>query len=550
MHIRRLARPARAHGVWLAAAWLALAAPARAQQQDVDELIRARVEELAATGMLEAAGASIAARNLIPKLYEARGFKPAWKSTEQVASLLEVVDGSDLEGLDPRDYHADSVRAAVAAFASVDALTAAQRADYDIMLTDSVIRLGYHLRFGKLDPVALDPDWNLSRDFLDEDPAKTIQAAIDSRSLREFATRVIPRHSIYDGFKRALAEYRAIAANGGWPAVPAGATLKAGMTDARVPALARRLAVTHDLEPQAVDAVTTLYDGAVLVGVQHFQDRNGLTSDGVLGPATLEALNLPVERRVDQIRANLERARWVLYDPQSEFLVVNIAGFEAYVLRRGELVWRSRVVVGKPYTQTPVFSANMTYVVVNPTWTVPSSIVRNETLPAVRRNPDYLAAHDMDAFGADGAAVDPATVNWAAARPGSYRFVQRPGPDNALGRIKFMFPNGHNVYLHDTPSRNLFERDARAFSHGCIRVDDIHGLAELLLGWDRGKLEAAIDTGRTQTVLLDKPLSVMLLYWTVQADAEGRVTFFPDIYSRDAAVIAALAAPFRPSPRL
>ena len=548
MRIHPLGPQGLARGLLLAAAWLALAAPARAQE--VDELIRARVEELAATGTLEAAGAQIAARNLIPKLYEARGFTPAWKSTQQVESLLEVIDGSYLEGLDPRDYHADAVRAALAAFASVDALPPAQRADYDLMLTDSVIRLGYHLRFGKLDPVALDPDWNMSRDFVGEDPVKTIQAAIDSRSMRDFAAKVIPRHTIYDGFKRALAEYRAIAANGGWTAVPAGVTLKAGMTDARVPALVRRLAATHDLDASAIDAAATLYDGAVVVGVQTFQERHGLTSDGVLGAATLDALNVPVERRIDQIRANLERARWVLYDPESAFLVVNIAGFQAYVLRRGEIVWRSRVVVGKPYTRTPVFSANMTYVVVNPTWTIPPSIARNETLPAVRRNLGYLASHNMDAFGPDGTIVDPAAVNWAAASAGSYRFVQRPGPDNALGRIKFMFPNGHNVYLHDTPSRSLFEKDTRAFSHGCIRVDDIHGLAELLLGWNRAKLDAAIDNGRTQTVLLDKPLPVMLLYWTVQADAEGRVTFFQDIYSRDAAVITALAAPFKSSPKL
>src|SRR5262245_23102226 len=208
-------------GILLASAWLAAAAPVRAAQE-VEELIRARVEQLAATGVLEAAGVSLAARNLIPKLYENRGFTPAWRSTQQVESLLEVVDGSYLEGLDPRDYHADEVRAALAAFAAVDALPPAQRADYDVMLTDSVIRLGYHLRFGKLDPVALDPDWNLSRDFVGEDPVKTIQAAIDSRSMREFAAKVIPRHSIYAGFERALAEYRAIAASGGWPAVSAG----------------------------------------------------------------------------------------------------------------------------------------------------------------------------------------------------------------------------------------------------------------------------------------------------------------------------------------
>jgi murein L,D-transpeptidase YcbB/YkuD len=537
----------------LVVAWVSLTAAALGaaeEPMDVAELIRMRVEQLAAAGTLEAASAPIAARHLIPRLYEARGFEPAWKSAQQIESLLDVMERSQLEGLDPRDYHVDAVRAALAAFASVDALPPAVRADYDVMLTDSVIRLGYHLRFGKLDPVALDPDWNLSRDFVGEDPVKVIQAAIDSRSMREFAARVIPRHAIYDGFERALAQYRAIAANGGWRTVPAGATLKAGMTDERVPALVQRLAVTHDLDPAAVDGASTAYDGAVVAGVQRFQERHGLAADGAVGAATLQALNVPVERRIDQIRANLERARWVLYDPQSDFLVVNIAGFQAYVLRRGEVVWRSRVVVGRPYTRTPVFSANMTYLVLNPTWTVPVSIARSETLPAVRRDLGYLAAHDMDVFGRDGKLVDPATVSWATTTAGAYTFVQRPGPDNALGRIKFMFPNGHNVYLHDTPSRNLFERDARAFSHGCIRVDDVHGLAELLLGWDRAKLDAAIATGRTQTVLLDKPLPVMLLYWTVQADEDGRVRFFPDIYSRDAAVIAALAAPFKPSPRL
>ncbi|HET7134083.1 MAG TPA: peptidoglycan-binding protein [Gammaproteobacteria bacterium] len=341
----------------LVAAWLSLLAvpPVGAVDEPtvVAELIRMRVEQLTATGTLEAASAPIAARHLIPRLYEARGFEPAWKSPEQIESLLDVVERSDLEGLDPRDYHVDAVRAALAAFASVDALPPAARADYDVMLTDSVIRLGYHLRFGKVDPVALDPDWNLSRDFVGEDPVKTMQAAIDSRSMREFAAKVIPRHPIYDGFERALAEYRAIAANGGWPTVPAGVTLKAGMTDARVPALVRRLAVTRDLEPAAVDAASAAYDGAVAAGVQRFQERHGLAADGVVGGATLEALNVPVARRIDQIRANLERARWVLYDPQSDFLVVNIAGFKAYVLRRGEVAWRSRVVVGKPYTRTP-----------------------------------------------------------------------------------------------------------------------------------------------------------------------------------------------------
>jgi murein L,D-transpeptidase YcbB/YkuD len=465
---------------------------------------------------------------------------------------LEAIEESFREGLDPRDYHVDQVRAARAAFADVATLLPADRASYDIVLTDSVIRLAYHLRFGKVDPVALDSHWNGTRDLGEQDAAKTIQAAIDSASLRAFAAAAIPRAFLYDRFKAALAEYRAIAAAGGWPTVPAGATLKAGMADARVPLLAQRLAVTGDLAPELAAAGSTLYDGELVAAVQRFQDRHGLAADGAVGPATLEAMNVTVDERIDQIRANLERARWVFYDPASEFIVVNIAGFQAYLIRRDEVVWRSRVQVGRPYTQTPVFTAKMTYLVVNPTWTVPPGILRNETLPAIRRDSGYLAARDMDMFDAAGNVIDPATVDWSSMRAASVRVVQRPGPRNALGRIKFMFPNEHAVYLHDTPSRDLFERDSRAFSHGCIRVDDVHGLALELLGpgWDRERIDELIATGKTETVVLEKPLPVMLLYWTTEIDTAGRVSFFPDVYSRDPPLIAAIEQAFRPTSRL
>ena len=324
------------------------------------------------------------------------------------------------------------------------------------------------------------------------------------------------------------------------------------MTDGRVPVLARRLTVTRDFNPGSATSDTTLYDGELVAAVQRFQQRHGLAADGSLGPATLEAMNVTAEQRVEQIRANLERARWVLYDPASEFIVVNIAGFRAYLVRGDEVVWRSKVQVGRPYTQTPVFAAKMTYLVFNPTWTVPPGILRKETLPAIRRDPGYLAARNMDMFDPAGNVVDAATVDWATVRGTGFRVVQRPGPSNALGRMKFMFPNEHLVYLHDTPSRDLFERDSRAFSHGCIRVEDVYGLALQLLGsrWDRERTDKLIATGKSETVILDKPVPVMLLYWTTEIDAAGRVSFFPDVYSRDAAVIAALAQPFKPTERL
>ncbi len=526
------------------------ALPAGAQQ--VEELIRAHVEQLSATGDLELDGVTIAGRNLLPRIYEARAFAPTWRSLAQIDSLLETIDASYHEGLDPRDYHVDEVHAARAAFANVDALTAAERAALDVMLTDSVIRLGYHLRFGKVDPIALNPNWNLKQDLMGRDPAVTIQHAIEAPSMREFADASIPRVFLYQRFKDALARYREIAAAGGWAAVPAGPTLTPGMTDARVPKLAERLAITGDLDAQAAATATASYSGAVVDGVRRLQERHGIAVDGVLGPGTLAVLNVPVEARIEQIRANLERARWVFYDPESEFLVVNIAGFRLYVIRRGEVVWRTRVQVGRPYRSTPIFASTLSYLVFNPTWTVPPTILRQDYLPQLKRDPLYLAARNIDVLDRAGKPIDPAGIDWSSARNPPYQLVQRPGPTNALGRVKFMFPNEYFVYLHDTPSRDLFDKESRAFSSGCIRVEDPLELAQMVLGdkWSRERVDAMVAAGRTQTVILDKPIAVKLLYWTTEVDAKGRVSFFPDVYGRDPALIAALAKPFTPSPTL
>jgi L,D-transpeptidase YcbB len=535
----------------LSAFWLglgiALAAPMPLCAQEIDELIRMRIEELATTGDVAIGGAPIAARQLLPKLYEARAFAPTWTSVAQIDSLLEVIDESHLEGLDPRDYHDAAVRAAREAFTRLDSLPPEERAGLDVLLTDSVIRLAYHLRFGKVDPVALNPHWNMSRELKAEDAVVTIQAAIDSASMREFAEQAIARVFLYRRFKVALAEYRAIAANGGWPSIATGVTLKPGMTDARVPALARRLAITRDLDSSVARANAQLYDAALVEAVQGFQRRHGLQADGAVGAATLAALNVPVETRIDQLRANLERARWVLYDPESAFLVVNIAGFKLYLVRRGEVVWSTRVQVGQPYRRTPVFVSTIRYLVLNPTWTVPPGILRNDILPRVRENPGYLATRNIDLMDNAGRTVDPATVDWSSRAGVPYRFVQRAGPTNALGRVKFMFPNDYAVYLHDTPSRDLFDRESRAFSSGCIRVEEPLELARQLLGggWDRGRVDAAVASAKTQTVFLEEPIPVMLLYWTAEVDAPGAVSFFPDIYGFDEAVVKALAAPFR-----
>jgi murein L,D-transpeptidase YcbB/YkuD len=323
------------------------------------------------------------------------------------------------------------------------------------------------------------------------------------------------------------------------------------MSDARVPALRARLAATGDLDPATTGAADDVYDGATVEGVRRFQARHGLEQDGTIGPATTAALNVPVETRIEQMRVNLERARWVLGDLGDDFLVVNVAGFRLYLVRRNEIVWTTRVQVGQPYRRTPIFVATLSYLVFNPTWTVPPTILRRDILPAVRNDVGYLASRNIDVIDDSGMVVDATTIDWSSSTL-PFRFVQRPGPNNALGRVKFMFPNEHSVYLHDTPSRDLFDRESRAFSSGCIRVEDPLELARLLLrrGWDEERIDAMVRAGRTETVLLDDPITVLLLYWTAEADAGGRVVFHSDVYTRDAEVSSALAQPFRPSARL
>ena len=331
--------------------------------------------------------------------------------------------------------------------------------------------------------------------------------------------------------------------------VPAGQTLRPGGSDSRVPIIASRLAVTGDLDPDIARVATERYDDAIEEGVRRFQARHGLDADGIIGAGTLGAMNVPAEARVRQLEINLERARWVFDDLSDNFILVNIAGFRAYVIRDRQVVWQSRVQVGKPFQKTPVFRDEMKYLVFNPTWTVPFSIATRDLLPQIQANPGILSTRGFDVRDSSGRNVDPANVDWSALsrRRFPYTLVQRPGPNNALGRVKFMFPNEHAVYLHDTPSKHLFDRAGRAFSAGCIRVEHPFELAEILLGpdgWNQKRFEDVLATGKETTVFLSKPLPVLLLYWTAQVGADGEILFLPDIYERDDAIADALDAPF------
>ncbi|MFZ9053448.1 MAG: L,D-transpeptidase family protein [Woeseiaceae bacterium] len=509
-----------------------------AQDSIVQETVRLEIELLSSSGHPDFRGIDVASGNLLVEIYENRRFRPAWTDLDQVDELLTAIEATAADGLDPADYHLEQVRTGYRQLLAGDVTTAIARAELDVLFTDSLIRLVYHQRFGKLNPYTLDPQWNFRRDLDGVSAAAAIQSIIDADSLLDRLQTLFPRGRFYEQLRQSLARYREIEANGGWPEFPEGPTLKPGMVDNRVPVLARRLAVTGDLDTDAVAAADTTYAEIIEAGVRRFQKRHGIDVDGVIGPTTARVLNVPASRRVRQLEINLERARWVFDDITDDFIIVNIAGFTAYVVRDREVVWQTRVQVGSTYHKSPVFRDEMKYLVFNPTWTVPYSIATKEILPQIQSEPDYFAKRDFDVKDRNGKLVDPESIEWSelSRRNFPYTLVQRPGPNNALGRVKFMFPNEHAVYLHDTPSKSLFGRAERAFSHGCIRVENPFKFAEILLGadgWTQDRFQEVLDSGEIKTVFLSKPMPVMLLYWTAQVDPGGDVHFYQDVYDRD-----------------
>ncbi len=302
--------------------------------------------------------------------------------------------------------------------------------------------------------------------------------------------------------------------------------------------------------PRAICAQGALFDEPLEAALKRFQARHFLAADGAVGPETRRELNVSVAQRINQIRVNLERGRWLLHRPaDEEFVVVDVAGFEVRYVRNRAVVWRTRAQVGKAYRQTPIFRSTIQEVVLNPTWTVPPGILGKDILPAVRRDPTYLEKRGLRVIDRNGRAIDSSTIDFAKYTGATFPYMirQDPGPMNALGRVKIMFPNSYLVYLHDTPSQNLFESERRAFSSGCIRTERPFELVDLLLAtsqqWNRAAIDAELSTGKTRTIKLPQPVPVLLLYWTVDINNDGQVLFKPDPYTRDPKLLSAIDSP-------
>jgi murein L,D-transpeptidase YcbB/YkuD len=524
---------------------LAAAAQTPASADPVIEAVRERVEALSAGGRMSVEGTPLSATRSLATLYELHGFQPLWDRT-RLAKLLDVVHASATDGLTPADYHL----ATLERLAGRADRTPLDTAQLDLLATDAYAELLYHLYFGKVDPVSIDSRWNFERREIDaSDAVQFVLGAITAADIASAIDTVRPDHWMYQGMAKALADYRRIESAGGWPTIAEGPTLRRGVTDPRVAALRLRLSASGD-DPRAATG-STAFDDDLEAALKRFQARHFLSPDGVVGAATRRELNVGVARRIGQIRVNLERARWVLHQSaDGEFVIVDVAGFEVRYVRDRAVTWRARAQVGQPYRQTPIFRSAIDEVVFNPTWTVPPGILGKDILPAVRRDPSYLEKRGLKVIDRNGRPVSQGVVDFTRYTGATFPFMirQDPGPANALGRVKIMFPNPYLVYLHDTPSQALFEREQRAFSSGCIRTERPLELAELLLAnperWNRAAIDAVLDAGTTRTIRLPKPVPVLILYWTVDRDDQGAVVFKPDPYGRDPKLLKALDRPF------
>jgi murein L,D-transpeptidase YcbB/YkuD len=463
-----------------------------------------------------AAGWTVPSEVSVAAAYRNLGYRPLWVSgdggfTPRGALLMGRLADARVDALDPAAYRTETIRKNMARGDAVG-LSAAE-----LMLSEALMLYSVDL-------------W----DRKDKDISLLGRAA-SAEDFGAFLRELSPADRAYVRLRDTLAKYNAIVMAGGWEDIPAGATLHPGAFDGRVPALRRHLALTSDL-PGDANTARTYFDAELEEAVKRFQKRHGLTPDGAIGAKTLAALNVPAETRAEQIAGNLRLQR----KPESRFgdraIVVNIAAYELVMYDGGKEVLRSRTVVGQPDWETPRMTSELRWLEINPTWSVPRSIAVEEIMPKLRRDgTDFLNKRGFRIYDRKWRELDAETFDLAALKGDSLPFILRqdPGPANPLGDVKFMFPNSEAIYLHDTPSRHLFNRAKRALSHGCVRVDAAAQLAMLLLreeGWTKADYHKVLKSGKTYRVRLHNPMPIYIITRTAWVEADDSVQFRNDPY--------------------
>lgn len=493
-------------------------------------------------------GATVYEPTLVAQFYESRDYQPAWTDRDYALQMLQLLKSSEDEGLNPADYHYDELVELREEYQKTWSDKDQLRARAEVLLTDGILLYAKHLQQGKVDPRTLDDTWNYTRlKFVASESAEKLADAIAKRQVAEVLNGFKFDAGFYSLMKQQLKHNRALARDEQFSPIPDNVVLHPGDRQRNVALLRKRLQQLSYLPATAAE--NDHFDASVEQAVRELQRDYDLDVDGVVGEQSYAILNLSFSDKVDRLRINMDRLRWINQDSSDDYIVVNIAGYELYYMRDGQLQWQTPVMVGTIKTRTPIFQARLRYLEFNPTWNTPRSLVVRGLFGKFKANPQYAVDKRYKFYDSKGADISPLAIDWKkySAQSFPYRVVQMPGPANAMGRVKFMFPNRHAVYLHDTPSRELFSRSQRAFSAGCIRVKDPLELARVLLddptNWSASSIAALVDSGAPRQVAkIQREINVMLMYWTASPTSGGRIQYHHDIYGLDPAALAALDA--------
>lgn len=479
----------------------------------------------------------------IHTFYKANNYTLSWnkgkKLNRDAQYVVTKLYRASEEGLSPEDYEVDKLsQLKDSVFKDRRHINIFQLMALDVKLTAALLTYAWHLENGKIDPG--EENWRWAFEAPHNTVALELSQTLPHNNLKQTIDQLLPGHRQYELLKDALSSLKILEKRGGWAILPSDLDLDPGDSSRFVPLLRERLVTSGDhkkIWKRKFD--NHVYDPQLVAAVKAFQGRHGLEKDGKIGPNTLAALNMTVEEKINKIIVNLERLRWLPDSMASDHLLINLPEFKLKVVRNDKPVWEMKIITGDSYEHaTPIFHDKIEYLVFRPTWGVPNSIVRKEILPVARKDPGYLTRNGYQVYvsGKEGA-VDPHSVNYD--NPGNIRIVQKSGPTNALGLVKFIMPNRFNIYLHDTPADYLFNRNERDFSHGCIRLEKPQHLAFYLLDknqdkkWSEEEVEEYMGKDYPTTIWLDQPEPVYMLYQTAFVDEKGALNFRKDIYEHD-----------------
>jgi len=473
----------------------------------------------------------------VKAFYNYRNNDLAWSNPKFRNSLIDTLKNAEAQGLFYSDYHGKELEKMLS---NLNDLDQQELIKLDYLLTDAFFKFGNHLLNGKINPKELPKTWDIDKNRRNQ--VKLLNQAVDKTNLEIALRQLRPTHPIYQELIAASKEYQKLKNDfSGFEEIEKGKLIKPGMQDQRLLKIQIRLKALGYIRP--IDTLSNSYSETVQEAIKNLQMENGLMVDGIIGNKSIGLLNQGFDKRAEQIQVNLERWRWFPRDLGSQYILVNIANFQLQLVKGNQLISTNKIIVGRESRKTPIFSNEIEFLDFNPSWHIPPTIKNIDVIPGARRSPSYLVNKNIDVYNNTGQKLSPSQIDWSSSAVRSYQYKQDPGPSNPLGKVKISFPNRYIVYLHDTPSKSLFEGNFRAHSSGCIRVENVVDLAKYLLRdqkeFTSEKIDKILDKGTTRRIYMDQKVNVHIFYWTAWRE-NGKTRFTDDIYNYDEATYKAL----------